>query len=346
MKAMRAAIGRGVAAAGLALSLALGLGLAGMARAESTPPSLNSQALQRASDAVVGVAAVAIDGALSAASLGPVRKGSGVIIGPEGLVLTIGYLILEAEQVLLLPDDGRQIPARVLGYDVATGFGLVQALVPLGLPPAPLGNPAATAEDDTLLVISGGADAGISMARQVSQRAFSGYWEYHLDHALFTAPPRTDHSGAALFNLRGELLGIGSLFVNDALGPGAPPLHGNMFVPVDLLTPILGDLLRDGRSAGSRRAWAGLNCIEMEGELRVLRLAPDGPAEAAGVQVGDRIVRIDGVAVDSLDALWRQLWAGTPEREVALDVLRDGQPVRLPLRTVDRASTLKQPEGT
>jgi serine protease Do len=348
MKAMRA-FGRSVAAAvALVLSLALGLGLVGLARAESTPPSLSSQALQRASDAVVGVAAVAIEGAHSAASLGPVRQGSGVVIGPEGLVLTIGYLILEADQVLLLPDDGRQIPARVLGYDVATGFGLVQALVPLGLAPAPLGETtgAAADPDETLLVISGGAEAGISMVRQVSQRAFSGYWEYHLDRALFTAPPRTDHSGAALFNLRGELLGIGSLYVSDALGPGQPALHGNMFVPIDLLKPILGDMLRDGRSATSRRAWAGLNCIELEGELRVMRLSPASPAEAAGIRVGDRIVRIDGERVDTLDALWHRLWAGTAEREVVLDVLRDGRPMRLPLHTVDRAGTLKQPEGT
>lgn len=340
--------GRVVAAAGLALCLALGLGLVKTAQAQALPPELtpDNPALQQASDAVVGVAAVAVQGAHSAASLGQLRLGSGVVIGPEGLVLTIGYLILEAEQVALLTDDGKQIPARVVGYDVATGFGLLKALVPLNLPVAPLGNPSATDADDTLLIISGGADAAISMARQVSLRAFSGYWEYHLDHALFTVPPRTDHSGAALFNLRGELLGIGSLFVGDVLGPGQPALHGNMFVPVDLLKPILPELVRDGRSAQSRRAWMGANCIELEGEVRVLRISPAGPAEAAGLRVGDRIVRIDGEAVSTLDGLWHRLWAGTTEREVALDILRDGRPMRVPLRTIDRQSAIKQPEGT
>lgn len=305
-----------------------------------------SRALQRAQAAVVGVQVIAVEGARSASSLGKVREGSGVVISREGLVLTIGYLVLEAEQVQIVTDDGRVIPARTMGYDVATGFGLLKALVPLDLPVAPLGDPASTGADDTLLIISGGDDAGISMARQVSQRAFSGYWEYHLDHALFTVPPRTDHSGAALFNLRGELLGIGSLFVSDVLGPGQPALHGNMFVPVDLLTPILAELMRDGRSAGSRRAWMGANCIELEGEVRVLRISPAGPAEAAGLRVGDHIVRIDGTAVSTLDGLWHRLWAGTTEREVALDVVRDGRPLRVPLRTMDRQSAIKQPEGT
>jgi serine protease Do len=307
----------------------------------------SSQGIKRASDAVVGVLAVAVDNANSSATLGAVRQGSGVVIGADGLVLTIGYLILEADQVLLLPDDGRRVPARVVGYDVATGFGLVKSLIPLDLPAAPLGEPATVGDTDTLLVISGGEGAGISMARRVSQRPFSGYWEYHLDHALFTVPPRTDHSGAALFNLQGELLGVGSLVVGDALGPDQPPVAGNMFVPIDLLKPILDELLAQGRSTQSKRAWMGVNCIELGGEVRVLRVNRAGPAEAAGLRPGDQIVRIDGQAVDSLQTLWHRLWGGgAPERDVSLDILRDGRSLRVPLHTVDRQSAIKQPEGT
>jgi serine protease Do len=309
--------------------------------------AVSTDGIKRASDAVVGVLAKAVDNATSNVTLGPVRQGSGVVIGADGLVLTIGYLILEADQVLLLPDDGRHIPARVIGYDVATGFGLVKALIPLDLPAAPLGEPTQVADEDTLLIISGGQDAGISMAKRVSQRSFSGYWEYHLDHALFTAPPRTDHSGAALFNLKGELLGVGSLVVSDALGPDQPALAGNMFVPIDLLKPILSELLAQGRSAQSKRAWMGVNCIELGGEVRVLRVSHAGPAEAAGLKPGDQIVRIDGQTVDSLQTLWHRLWGGgAPERDVALDILRDGRSLRVPLHTVDRQSAIKQPEGT
>ena len=309
--------------------------------------AISTDGIKRASDAVVGVLAKAVDNATSNVTLGPIRQGSGVVIGADGLVLTIGYLILEADQVLLLTDDGRHIPARVIGYDVATGFGLVKSLIPLDLPAAPLGEPTQVADSDTLLIISGGQDAGISMARRVSQRAFSGYWEYHLDHALFTAPPRTDHSGAALFNLKGELLGVGSLVVSDALGPDQPALAGNMFVPIDLLKPILDELLAQGRSAQSKRAWMGVNCIELAGEVRVLRVSRAGPAEAAGLKPGDQIVRIDGQTVDSLQTLWHRLWGGgAPERDVALDILRDGRSLRVPLHTVDRQSAIKQPEGT
>ena len=98
-----------------------------------------SRALQRAQQAVLGVQTVAVDEARSANTLGKARSGSGVVIGADGLVLTIGYLVLEAEDVALVRDDGRRVPARVLAYDVATGFGLLQALTPLGLDPVPLG---------------------------------------------------------------------------------------------------------------------------------------------------------------------------------------------------------------
>lgn len=316
------------------------------AAASAAEESAEAAPIKRASDAVVGVVSVAVDDASSNATLGPVRAGSGIVIDAEGLVLTIGYLILEADQVVLLTDEGRRIPARVVGYDVATGFGLLKSLIPLGLPPVPLGDPTQIEDDEVLLVITGGEDAGISMARRVSERSFSAYWEYHLDHALFTAPARTDHSGAALFNLKGELLGVGSLFVSDALGPGHAPLPGNMFVPVDLLKPILQELLSQGRSTQSERAWMGVYCIELDGEVRVLRVSHAGPAEAAGVRPGDRIMRIDGQAVDSLDTLWHRLWSGRVEREVALDIVRDGRSLRVPLRTVDRQSTIKQPQGT
>jgi serine protease Do len=305
-----------------------------------------SRALGRAHAAVVGVQATAVEDARSAATLGRERRGSGVVIDAEGLVLTIGYLILEADQVRLQLDGERTVPARVVAYDVATGFGLVQSLAPLKLEPVPLGRAAALAPNEPLLIASGGEDGEISMALLVSRRAFSGYWEYHIDGALFTSPPRGDHSGAALVNGRGELVGIGSLLVNEALGPGQSPLPGNMFVPIDLLGPILGELRSAGRSRSSDRAWIGLNCVERNGEVRVVRVNDDSPAEIGGVRVGDRILRIDGVEVRSLETLYKTLWGGgAPEREVRLDVRRDEAPQTLRLQSVDRMKTLRRARG-
>lgn len=304
-----------------------------------------ARALSRASDAVVGVQALAVDDAVSADTLGQARAGSGVVIGEDGLVLTIGYLILEADQLQLVLDDGRVLPARVVGYDQATGFGLVQSLVPLKLEPVPFGDPTRIQTDDPLMVVSGGEDGGISIARMLGRRPFSGYWEYHIEQALFTAPARTDHSGAALFNARGELLGVGSLLMANANADG-PSMPGNMFVPVNLLVPILQELRTQGSSARSRRAWMGVNCVEQDGAVRVVRVSSKSPAERAGLQAGDRIERIDGQAVADLTGLWRRLWdGGAPERDVKLDIRRGSEARQVTMRTVDRMSTYKHAEG-
>lgn len=303
-------------------------------------------ALTRANAAVVGVEVTAVDDARSIATLGRNRRGSGVLIGDDGLVLTIGYLILEADQVDLIVGGGKRVPARVVAYDLATGFGMVRALAPIGLQPVPLGASAAISADEPLLVASGGNSGDLSLARLVSRRAFSGYWEYHIDGALFTAPARTDHSGAGLFNAGGELIGIGSLLVNDAAGRDSPAQRGNMFVPVDLLKPILNELMARGASPGSTRAWLGLNCVEFAGQVRVLRLTGDSPAEDAGVLPGDAIVAVDGTAVGDLASLYKTLWKGErADREVVLDIRRGATTLRLQVQAVDRMRTLMRPQG-
>ena len=315
---------------------------------DAAEPALSDQAraLHRAQQSVLGVQSIAIDDARSVGTLGKARQGSGVLISQDGLVLTIGYLVLEADRVELLRDDGRPVPARVVGYDVATGFGLLQALAPLGLEPAPLGRADRLAPQEPLMVASGGGDGAVSVAELVSRRAFSGYWEYHLDTALFTAPARQDHSGAGLFNPAGELVGIGSLMVADATGRPGARRGGNMFVPVDLLAPILADLRQQGFGAASRRAWLGVNCAEMAGRIRVVRVSDDSPADVAGLEVGDRILRIDGTEVDTLAGLWKALWAGgAPEREISLLIERADQQQTLKVYSVDRMKTLKRSQG-
>ena len=302
-------------------------------------------ALARAQAAMVGVVSLAVEDAGSIASLGRVRQGSGVLIGDDGLVLTIGYLILEAERVDLLLDNGRVVPARVVAYDQASGFGLLQALAPLRIAPVRLGRADVADLDEPLMVASGGDDGELSLARLVSRRPFSGYWEYHLEQALFTVPARGDHSGAGLFNLDGELVGIGSLVVSEALGPAAGRLPGNLFVPVDLLPPILGELRSRGASRQSNRAWLGVNCAEAEGGVRVVRVTRDSPAERSGLQPGDRILRIDGTEVGALETFYKRLWKDAPERDVELVIRRGDETQTLTVHTVDRMSTLRKPQG-
>jgi len=320
----------------------------GRPASSATEPDLDRkvQALAVANGAVVGLRSVALSEARSIETLGRERQGSGVVIDAEGLVLTIGYLVLEADEVDLVLADERLVPARVVAYDQASGFGLVQALMPLKLPPARFGHSGRLSSDEPLLIASGGEDAAVSLAHMVSRRAFSGFWEYYIEGALFTVPPRADHSGAALFNGDGELLGIGSLIVGDALGPGRPRLAGNMFVPIDLLKPILSELREHGRSRQSRRPWLGVNCVERDGQLQVVRITRDSPAEAAGLQPGDRIVRIDGAGITALKTFYAALWRdGSPEREVTLEVRRGQESHTLKVYAMDRMKTLRQPQG-
>ncbi|MFN9451475.1 MAG: S1C family serine protease [Rubrivivax sp.] len=307
--------------------------------------SVQLQALERATQSVVAVRSEAVEGARSARTLGPQREGSGVVIGTEGLILTIGYLVLEADAVVVEDHHGRMLPARVVAQDLNTGLAVLQTLAPLRLQPAPLGEASGAGRSDPLLVASGGEGGQATLATLLSRRAYSGYWEYHLDEALYTTPARRDHSGAGLFNLRGELVGVGSLVLNNVASTGQPRTAGNLFVPVDLFRPVLEQLQRSGRWAGDTRAWLGVNCTEREGEIWVVRVAEDSPAERAGLAVGDRIVSIDGEAVTELSALWKTLWRGQAEREVTLQVRRHGLVRQVLVRTIDRATTLKQATG-
>ena len=317
--------------------------------AHAAPPAAGQQesidALARAVDAVVGVQVVAAEGARSAETLGRRRSGSGVVIGPDGLILTIGYLILEADSIQVTTQDHRVLPARPVAYDLATGFGLLQPLLPLRVQPVPLGSVAGMAASSMLMAAAGGDEGGVGVTQLVSIRPFSGYWEYHIEDALFTSPPVGNHSGAGLFNQRGELLGIGSLFVGDAAGDrGSMP--GNMFVPVDLLKPILAELQRNGSTRTSHRPWLGINSTEQGGRVQIIRVSQDSPAFAAGLAAGDIVLAIDGEKVSTLEGFYKRLWARPDaESEVVLTVLQGTQIRQVAVKTVDRMKTMRRPAG-
>lgn len=331
------------------LALAVFLIPFGAASAATAPPltaQATIEALTRANAAVVGIQVTATEDARSVQTLGRQRSGSGVVIGPDGLILTIGYLLLEAETIQIVTQDRRTLPARAVGYDLATGFGLVKPLLPLrGVAPVPLGSHIDASAGDALMTVVGGDDGDVAMTQLVSKRSFSGYWEYHIDNALFTSPPIGNHSGAPLFNQRGELLGIGSLFVSDALGE-SPRVPGNMFVPVDLLKPILAELQRTGSSKPSRRPWLGVTSAEQSGRVQVVRVTAGSPAEAGGLEPGDLVLAVDGARVATLEEFYKRIWAhANPEDEIKLTVLHGADIRELVLKAVDRMSTMARPAG-
>jgi len=285
--------------------------------------------------AIVRIKTKIIKDARSAETLGLQREGSGVLIR-DGYVLTIGYLVMEAEAIEVTGTDGAAVPAAVAGYDHASGFGLLKLLAPLAARPLPLGDASALAEREAAMIASHGGRDGVNLVYVVSRRPFTGSWEYQLDSAIFTYPAVMSWSGAALISAKGELLGIGSLIVNDAAGSGTQS-PGNMFVPVDLLKPILEDLITAGRRSGPARPWLGLSAEEMRGRLLVARVSPDGPAARAGLKSGDIVIGVAGEEVNSLTDLYRKVWArGAAGVEVPLKVLQGLEIRDVTLRSMDR----------
>jgi serine protease Do len=324
----------------------LAFACAGGAIAATTPQQAGVDAITRAMEAVVGLQVTTAEDARSAETLGREREGSGVVISADGLILTIGYLILEADTIQITTHDNRTIPARPVGYDLATGFGLVRSVLPLrGIQPVALGNARELALRAQLLAATGGDDGGMGLTQLVSTRPFSGYWEYHIDNALFTSPPLRNHSGAPLFNQRGELLGIGSLFVGNALGDDRQ-MPGNMFVPVDLLKPILAEMQQTGSTSVSRRPWLGLSSSEQGGRIQIVRVNRDSPAQQAGLAPGDFVLAIDGEKVTTLEGFYKKLWARPePESEVQLTVLHGAEVTQVTIKPVDRMKTMRKPAG-
>jgi S1-C subfamily serine protease len=299
--------------------------------------------LERTLAAVVGLRANIPDDAFTAEALGTERAGNGVVIGKDGLVLTIGYLVVEAESVWLTLADGRLVPGHVVGYDQETGFGLVQALARVDLPVLPPGSSAAAQIGDSVILAGAGGRAHSVAARIVAKQEFAGYWEYVLDEALFTAPAHPLWGGSALIGDRGELLGIGSLQLQRTRRGGAAE-DINMIVPIDLLKPILADLTTRGQANRQPRPWLGLYATEVEGRVVVAGLASRGPAHSARLKTGDILLAVGGQEVQDLADLWRRLWSlGPAGIEVPLRIYRDGRAIEIKVASADRNRFLKAP---
>ncbi|MBT5416192.1 MAG: serine protease [Rhodospirillaceae bacterium] len=290
---------------------------------------------RRVIDAVVEVRAEIPSYARSADFIGTERIGSGAVIDANGLVLTIGYLILEAERVVLATSGGHEVEADIVGYDHATGFGLLRARQALNLPALPLGDSTPLATDQPVVVVTKAGGPVVMGARVADIRAYSGTWEYLIENAIFTVPLNRNFGGAALISPDGTLIGIGSLGLPDAAGTGRGA-SGNMFVPVNALKPVMAEMMIEGRGP-DRRPWIGLYVEERDDGLSVIQVAKDGPSRAAGIQVGDHVVGVDGASVYNLADFYRKIWAlGAPGVTVPIDVEQGGAVRRIGVRSADR----------
>ena len=299
--------------------------------------------LQSRLDSVVSLRSRIPPDGFTAHALGLERAGSGVIVDRSGLVLTIGYLVAEAEEIWLFGADGSAIQGDVITYDFVTGFGLVQALGRFPVEPAPLGQSATVHVGDRAVFASAGGVSHAVDAQIVSKREFAGYWEYVLDEAFFSAPVHPSWGGAGVFDSAGDLIGIGSLFVGDARGHGSSS-EGNMIVPIDLVKPLLEQLRTGGAVARTPRPWLGFYTAESNNHLFVAGLAPNGPAEKAGIQTGDVVLEVSGSPVGDLADMLRTIWSlGEAGVTIPLTVVRDGKPMQITVPSEDRNDFLKTP---
>ncbi len=307
-------------------------------------PRLLDYDLKNALSAVVSLRARVPDDAFTAETLGVERAGQGVVIRDDGLVVTIGYLIAEAEEVWLTTNRGRVVEAHVIAYDYESGFGLVQALEPLGVPVLALGDSRRLASGEQVVVGGSGGQSHSLAAQVVACQEFAGYWEYLIQGAIFTAPAHPNWGGTALIGPRGDLVGIGSLQLqHQASGGTVVPL--NMSVPIDLLKPILDDLLTSGQVKKKPRPWLGFYAAEAEDDqITIIGLAGDAPAQRAGLRAGDQVHAVAGQTVTSLAEFYQAIWAlGPAGVDVPLTLEREGDRFDVTVRSADRGRFMKMP---
>ncbi len=300
--------------------------------------------LQRISRSVTKLRAVVPEDAFTAGILGSQRTGNGVVIDNAGLVLTIGYLITEATDVWLTGSSGREIPAHPLAYDQVTGFGLVLPLQPLNLPAIALGDSSPLTLGSEVHVLSAAEFAAPHDARVLARREFAGAWEYLVEDAIFASPAHPHWSGAALVDNAGMLVGLGSLLVREVID--GDEINANMFVPIDLLKPILEGLRTTGKADRRARPWLGVYAVEVAGKVYVTGVVEGGPAQYADIREGDVIAQVADQDVTTLPDFYRRLWAlGPAGTGIPLTTTRGATQLHLNVRSVDRVDLLKRPQA-
>lgn len=304
-------------------------------------PVMAAQSPEEILNAIVKVKATIPQDANTAQILGTEREGNGVVIDDKGHILTIGYLILEAETIEVIDAQGEPVKARFIAYDYETGFGILRANPPLSVKPIRLGHSSQLQEGDPILMIGFGGSKAVAGSRIVSLGEFAGYWEYLLENAIYTNPPYPNYGGAALIDQKGQLLGIGSIYTQLSV-PGVGVLPCNMSVPIDLLKPILADLLDSGRSTKPQQPWLGVHANEAHGRVFIIRVTPGGPAEKAGIKTGDIILTVNKTPVKGLADFFRQIWAVGPAGvKVPLTILQETHVRDVTVLSADRYQFLQ-----
>jgi S1-C subfamily serine protease len=305
--------------------------------------NITKEKIERFYESIVSVRSIVSPEARTAVSLGVEREGNGVAID-ENHILTIGYIVIESESIEIGLSDGRRLPAKLVGYDHTSGFGIIKSVVPLEMQPLQLGNSDnINSEQDLLILPSSNRGAG-SIVRSVSRRPFTGWWEYFVESPIYTTPPNGLWAGAPILNENGEILGIGSLFVSESVPGISSP--GNMSVPINLLKPILEDLKSSGRRKSKTQPYLGISSDDSNDQVIVTRVSKSGPAFEAGIRPQDVIMTINGSQISDLKSFYEKIWkSGEAGVTIELSVLRSGTIMTFDVKTVDRLDHFFKPQS-
>ena len=281
--------------------------------------------------------------ARTAQSLGTVRGGNGVVIDDKH-ILTIGYIVVEAETITITLPDGKKFPGELIGYDHTTGFGILRTIIQSNLTPLKIGDSDQLTKEDFLYVLPYLTEGRPSAVKMVSRRSFAGWWEYFLDKPIYTYPANSSFAGSALINEYGEVLGIGSLYVGDAAATGISS-PGNMFVPINDLKPILDDLIENGRRTKDIKPYMGLTSSDNTGQVKITRVNDNGPAAKAGFSVNDTILAVNSEKINNIEDFYKVVWSfGGPGTKLQFDIERNQEKLNIELTTMDRNDFFVKPK--
>jgi serine protease Do len=310
----------------------------------SEQKKINSEEdVRRIYQSVVKIDSIVPSDARTANSLGTIRGGNGIVIDDKH-ILTIGYIVVEAETITITLPNGGVVPAELAGYDHTTGFGILKTILPSKLTPLQIGNSDKLDKEDLLYVLPYLTEGAPSAVKMVSRRSFTGWWEYFLDKPIYTHPMNTSFAGSALINEFGELLGIGSLYVSDAAAEGVP-MPGNLFVPINDLKPILNDLIVNGKRTTNVKPYMGLTSNDDTGKVMVTRVNDDGPAAKAGFKENDIILKVNKINIQDTEKFYKTVWSqGGPGTLLDFEIERNNQIISLKLTTMDRNDFFVKPK--
>ena len=299
--------------------------------------------VRRIYQSVVKIDSIVPADARTANSLGTIRGGNGIVIDDKH-ILTIGYIVVEAETITITLPNGGVVPAELAGYDHTTGFGILKTILPSKLTPLQIGDSDKLNKEDLLYVLPYLTEGAPSAVKMVSRRSFTGWWEYFLDKPIYTHPMNTSFAGSALINEFGELLGIGSLYVSDAAAEGVP-MPGNLFVPINDLKPILNDLIVNGKRTTDVKPYMGLTSNDDTGKVMVTRVNDDGPAAKAGFKENDIILKVNKINIQDTEKFYKTVWSqGGPGTLLDFEIERNNQIISLKLTTMDRNDFFVKPK--